>query len=368
MDGANDLRITNFIAHVINHHTGSLELIDLETPVDDEFPHEFFGQYIRNALDDPLHRRARFRDPSGVVSRTLSALRKNKASFVEASQEIASHLYNVMSGSRYKEWIKPGDVMLALVRNGEEKDKRPHDLAILKIDPSDAVIREVEGRQGRRRVVFRKREDRLPTAKENNIQKIALVYGARRSDPEPHDILLLDKNIKERGVAHFFYDDFLQSFLNRSGREISQTLLDGVKHVVSHRPDVVTPPLTPRERIAIVDRATALLQVGAPVVIEDFAAEVAGAARRRKAQTDALGEALAGELRTAPGEPITAGESLPVDAAEAERRAGKTVYRLEGGVRISGDTGQVRERVQISEPDAGGVVTVTIRTRTLEIL
>jgi len=355
MDSADDLRITNFIAHVVNHQTGALDLIDLETPVNDEFPHDFFGQYIRNALKDPLHRRACFRDKPGIVKQAFSDLQNGKVSFVKASRITANHLYSVMSGSRYKEWIKAGDVMLAMVQNG--------DLVIFKIDPSDAVIREVEGKEGNRRVVFRKREDRIPTAQENNVQKIAVVYGARRPDPEPHDIVLLDKNIKERGVAHFFYDDFLQSFLNRSPREISQILLDGIKKIVSHRPD-----LTPAERIAIVDRATARLLIGTPVAIEDLAADSMLAVTRPKPQRDAIASALAQALRTRPEEPIAEGETLPLDVAEVERKAGKTVYRIEGGIRISGDTDQIRERVQISEPDAGGVVTVTIRTGTLEIL
>src|SRR5579864_5269426 len=169
-----DLRIVRFIVHIVDHKTLALALSGLETPIDaaSQFPHEFFKQYILQALASPQRRNACFRPPGGTVSKAFSTLTTSPQSFVVESQRIAGHLYKVMRDSRYAALIKPGDLMLALCQDAEQAGKdRPSFLAILKIDPSDAVIRRVDQVGGQQQVSFETREGRVPEAQENNIQK-----------------------------------------------------------------------------------------------------------------------------------------------------------------------------------------------------
>src|SRR5713101_5600303 len=88
-----ELRITNFIAHIVDR-TGALELSDLETPItDSEFPHDFFKQYIMHALTSSQRRLACFLPAGGVVSKAFADLSHGKLTFLLASQQIAIHLH-----------------------------------------------------------------------------------------------------------------------------------------------------------------------------------------------------------------------------------------------------------------------------------
>jgi hypothetical protein len=364
-----DLRITHFIAHIIDHQTGSLGLSALATPLGSGFPHDFFKQYILHAVSDPLRRRACFRTPSGVVSGAYAAVSANAQGFVAASQTVASHLYEIMGRSSYKRRIKPGDIMVALFEDAaQETGKGPRYLAILKIDPSDGIIRNVVQIGGKQQVTFETRNDRVPTAEENKIQKIALI-GKRQTQPEPHDLVLLDNNIKQVGVAHFFYDEFLESTLKRDAREVTQFLVRDVKKFVSQKADVVTPMLTPAERLRIVDGTVAYLRRGVPVELGEIAQQGVELPDRPGKDVQALRAALVEHLSShgRPEERIKPQETVPVSPAAAEEEVASITYILDGGIEIRGKADEVNQRVEFSAPDAARTFTITIRTQTLEI-
>lgn len=363
-----DLRITSFIAHIVDHRSGSLKLSGLETPVGEGFPHDFFKQYILRALSDPLRRRACFRPGSGVVSGAAAALRAGSRSFVEASQAIASRLYTVMGESRYNRLIKPGDIMVALFRDAAEGNAGPEYMAILKIDPSDAIIRRAVQVDGKQQVIFETREDRIPAVEENKIQKIALL-GERQPDPEPHDLVILDNNIKQVGVAHFFYDDFLESWLNPNPVEVTQLIMREVKRFVSKRPDVVSPPLAARERVSIVDGTAALLRRGVPVDLQTVAQHAVRNLDRSRSDKQAIRGGLVDHLssRGRPEERIAPQQVVPVSPATVDAETATLTYVVDGGIQITGAADQMQERVQISPPDAAGIMTITIRTQLLEV-
>jgi hypothetical protein len=356
MEEIKQLQITNFIGHVVNHQTGSLELSDSETPLDEasRFPHDFFQSYILYALHNDLRRRASFRSPAGVVKTAFDDLLAARQSFVESSRVIADHLYKVMSASRYKAQIKAGDIMVALFKeSGEGGADSPAYMAILKIDPSDAIIREVVQVNGGRQVRFQRRDDRIPEVEENKIQKIAVLSPRPQVEPEPHDLVILDNNIKRVGVAHFFFDEFLQTKLSRNPKELTEALLDGVKLFVSTKPS-----LLPEERLSIVNRAASLLQQGKPISLDAFTLAVA--------EPEAVRAALLEELQSVQDERLGPAEIIMPDADEALRQSKTLIFILDGGVRITGPVAQVRDLVKISPPTAG-VHTITIKTQTLEI-
>jgi nucleoid associated protein NdpA len=372
-----NLRITSFIVHIIDHTTGSLKLSGLKTPVGPPFPHDFFKQYILLALADPLSRRACFRAGTGVVSGAFAALRADPARFVDESKAIANHLYGVMDKSPYKNQIKAGDIMVALFQEAAEEGQEeeqpeslnsPEYLAILKIDPSDAVIRRVVPVNGQQQVIFETRDDRVPTAEENKIQKIALI-GERQPEPEPHDLVILDNNIKQVGVAQFFYDEFLESSLNREPGETTQKILGKVKRVASKKADLVKPPLAPLERLRIIDRTAAFLRKGVPVTPSEVAEKAVSLPGRPKADVEAIRSAILEDLtsRGRQEDRIPAQQAVQVSRAAVAAQTETIKYVLDGGIQITGAAEEIRQRVQISPPNAAGEMTVTITTQTLEI-
>jgi hypothetical protein len=363
-----DLRITRFIVHIVDHKTQTLALSGLETPVgaSSGFPHPFFQHYILQALASPLRRRACFLPSGGVVSSAFSALMASPQSFVDTSQLIASRLYDVMRQSSYSALIKPGDLMLALCQDAAKADG-PAYLAILKLDPSDAVMRRVVQVGDKQQVIFETRDGRVPEAEENKIQKIAVI-GQRVPEPEPFDLILLDNNINEVKVARFFYGDFLQCSLNRDPGEVTQFLFREVKRLVSRSPNVVTPSLAPDERRSIVDTAAARLVRGGPVVLDDFARQVSQVPGRSAPQVEAMRAALVERLsRGRPEERISPSETVSVDRAAAEAQSKIITYVLDGGIQIRGDAAQIKQRVTISPRDAAGNVTITIVTGSFEV-
>lgn len=362
-----DLRIARFIVHIVDHKTLELALSGLETPIDaaSHFPHEFFNQYIKQALASPQRRNARFRAPGGTVSLAFSALTASPQSFVGESQRIARHLYQVMRDSRYAALIKPGDLMVALCQDAAQAgEDGPRYLAILKIDPSDAVLRRVDQVGGQQRVSFETREDRVPEAQENKIQKIAVV-GPRQPTPEPFDLVILDNNIAELNVAHFFYDDFLECWLNRDPAEVTEFLLREVKSFVSRPPVAVAPSLPPDVGRSIVERSAAVLEKGTPVILDDFAEQVSRVSSLTAPEAEAVHAALVAHLtsRGRPEERIASAESVAIDAVAAAAGSKTATYVLDGGIKIRGDAVQMNERVKISPRNAAGKVKITITTQ-----
>jgi hypothetical protein len=352
------MEIIRFIAHVIDHRSSMLELSDVETPVNSLFPHDFFLQYIRHAREHKMRRRACFKNEDGRVYRAFQRILRDPQELVAASKEIAGHLYQAMSEGPFSRLIHPGDVMIALV--AEEGARW---LAILKIDPSDAVIRRLVMTAAGPQVIFEKRGNRIPTVEEDTVQKIAVLYDQTQEAPEPHDLVLLDNNIKETKVARFFWDAFLGSRLNRDGREVAQLFAKRVKRVVSQQ------PLSPDEQRRIVNSQEALLRRGRPLSIRSLARETVQASGRSGEEAVKLEDELVRDVTSygPPDERIGENEIVPVDADAATELSRTRTYLLDGGIRVTGPTDEMEKRLKIVR-SPGGAITLTLKTDSLEIV
>ena len=366
-----DLRITKFIAHIVDHETGDFVLSDLETPIDDggDFPSSFFEDYLRAALADENRRLACFKDPrSGRVVTAFDAWRGGLASFVDASREIALHLYDVMTSSRYAERIKRGDVMVTLFQERKEgaadsgRDS-PTYMAILKITPSDAILRHVETVEGKRRVVFQ-RDERIPAPTEKKeIQKIALLCDRRRPDPEPFDLAILDHNIRRKNVANFFYDDFLGTTLNRDAEDDTGFILQVAKAVVANRDLGLTAP----QQKTVVGQVEDVLghreEVSPNALAEEVSLEIPDESLAR------VQEALVHRFETHPQEsrriqPMQVVRTSPEFARNAS--ASRT-YSLDRNVKISGPGDALDQMMDIQGPDSQGNYVISLKTRRFQI-
>jgi len=371
------LQFTHFIVHVVDHKTHRLELSTREAPIGapGQFPHDFFRDYVVQALSHPGHRLARFRDrKKGKVSSAFASLGQNGGQFVPVSRMIAQHLCDVMNLSRYKDWIKAGDIMVATFRDtaGKHQGDEMEYLAILKIDPSEAIIRHVrESPDGKERwVEFEESDERIPELSEAEIQKIAVVSATRLNEPQEHDLTILDNNLKmQTEVAHFFYDSFLEAELARSATVTTRVILDQTKRFVSQRADVIQPPLSPQEAGDIVAETAAELEKGVSVSVPTLVGKVVRLqASRTPEDTQKVRDGLAAQLTRKPPKALRLPpeQQVAVDGQTAKSKAKKLTYVLDRNVKIQGDLADVRAMVEVQRL-ASGEVKITIKSKTFTI-
>lgn len=364
LETISDVEILNFIAHGIDHNAPQPDLSDLETPLTGGFPHAFFEKYILLALEDENRRRACFRGPGGTVITEFRSLQAGKTNFVDASREIARRLHTTMSGSKNLSWIKAGDLMVALFRDRKAKGGRSY-LALLKVDLSDAVIRRVEMIGTQRQVVFEQSQGRVPQPGEGKLHKVALVSDQREKKPEPFDLVILDYDIRKEQVARFFYDQFLESDLNRNATEVTRVMLGELKHAVSQGPDTVKPPLRAVERVEIIDRAEQFAQQSAETstaeLVQKAIVNVQPAERRLNVR-DHLIASLTRRVKIEPA------ETVALDSQEAQKAARRLTYVLDYQVKIIGEEADVKRIVEIDpEPDDAGRTVLRIATQRFDI-
>lgn len=371
------LQFTHFIVHVVDHQTHRLELSTREAPIGapGQFPHDFFRDYVLQALSHSGHRLASFRDrKNGKVSAAFASLEDDGSQFVPMSRTIAQHLYDVMNESRYKDWIKAGDIMVATFRDTARRDQGDDAeyLAILKIDPSEAIIRHVrESPDGKERwVEFEEVDERIPELSEAEIQKIAVVSATRLTEPEEHDLTILDNNLKKQSeVAHFFYDTFLEAELARSAPATTKVILDYTKRFVSQKADVIKPSLSPQEAGDIVAETAAELGRSVSVSVNALVAKVVRLKPPRTPEdTQKVRDGLAAQLTNKPpkAQRLPLVQPVAVDGQTATSKAKKLTYVLDKNVKVYGDSDDVRAMVDV-QGLASGEVKITIRSKTFTI-
>lgn len=368
------LTLTRFIAHVVDHGRSQIRLSDLETPIDpdSQFPHEFFKRYIVNAFEDPDRRYAFLPAPrsSTLVSGAYERIKADPNTFVDGSKQIASHLYDVTRQSRYRKAIKPGDIMVALCEwsppshNGDSK--RNSCLVILKIDPSEAILREVRELGGKQQVLF-KSEDRVPAPSEKEpkkVQKIAVIAEQQELSPWPHDLLIVDHNLREKAVAQFFYSDFLDAALVRDPDADTKLLRDIARSVIAANADRVHPPLSGNEKASVSTRVESYLEAHDQTSPRLLASQIE-LPNRSTQDTRLLREALLEDLKSLPKETrrLQPEERVTINPRYAARINRRRTYHLDRDVTISGDRDDLEAILEIADQlDAQGRTVITIRT------
>jgi hypothetical protein len=376
---AADFRITHFIAHIVDHQSGRFELSDLETPIgpDSDFPHQFFQEYIAYSYQHPSRRLATFRDRStAVVARALAELESGARTFVDVSCDIATHLYDVMLAKK-EEYagpieIAPGDVMIARFQLEREVEARggqaPGYLAVMKIHPTEAVLRHLELRDGKRQVVIYESDEGVPAPADDALQKIALAAPVGWLEPQPHDVVILDHQLGFKEVAAFFFSDFLETDLARDPNRDAVFVLETIKDKLSRRPNVVTPPLTAAERIGIVANTVSTLTATPKIKLKDLVDGAVELPERKPQQREKVRKMLVERFAKVPkvAQRLRADQDVTVAVEKVEKLSDTQVYLLDHEVKISGPAEHLDRMLELSEDEDGNTV-VTITTRRFDI-
>lgn len=203
MRDAADVRVKRAIVHIVNHKAKKLVFSDLELELEghQELTNYFSGQ-IKNALSDGQTGEALFatKGPTAARDACLEIL-KNRKSFTDASKQLATLLYQAMGTD---ERIAPGSLAVCVYGSSNYPDS----LALIKLDPSDALVQREFDRDGQHIVTLEAPPGQVMPATAQKLQKAALV-PPKIADRE-FDLLVLDRQTAE-AAATFFARGFLNA-------------------------------------------------------------------------------------------------------------------------------------------------------------
>ena len=224
MSDTSQLAIRKMIVHKVDHKNYDAPLLsDLESPITDEVG-SFVRQHIASNREHKRARTAQFLEPSDDVETTCALcddILANSGSFVQRSKEIATRLFQTMTGDRR---ISAGDLVVCTFVEGGDNDSNW--LALLKMDPEDGFVGEREEVNGQIRVVLRRVPEILPSGE---LQKCAFILPPTLREEIGYDLIVLDQQAARYGmkrlVASFFLKDFLQCKVGFEKTEKTRTFI-----------------------------------------------------------------------------------------------------------------------------------------------
>lgn len=202
MRDASDVIVQRAIVHLLNHKRKDLILSDVELPLktNDKLA-DYFNKQVLNALKDVQSGSAKYSKTGDQSARDETyRILKSPKSFVTSSQNLARLLFKAMGTD---ERIKPASLAVCLYKASNYDSKF---LALIKIDPTEALVERIEKEGDKQIVTFDVRTDVMPTAREK-LQKAALIPP--EGTVADLDLLLLDKQVT--GLATFFAVTFLNT-------------------------------------------------------------------------------------------------------------------------------------------------------------
>lgn len=202
MRDAENVVVQRAIVHLINHKTKALILSDDELSLkSNKKLGEYFSNQVVNALKDNATGSANYAQEGDHRARDESyRILKSPKNFISSSRELAQLLFEAMGTD---ERIKPASLAVC-VYTASNYDGRF--LALIKIDPTEALVERIEKVNGKQIVTFDVRTDVMPTHREK-LQKAALIPPEK--SVKNLDLLLLDKQVA--GLATFFAVKFLNT-------------------------------------------------------------------------------------------------------------------------------------------------------------
>lgn len=236
MRDAVDVKVERAIVHLINHRKQDLILSEDELALKgNDKLRDYFSDQVRNALSDSQTGSARFSSDGdqSTIRASYKTLSGGKY-FVPSSQELASLLFAAMGTDAR---IKPASLAICLYSASNYSVKNV--LALIKIDPTEALIEKIETRDGKRIVNFEVRNDVMPTAREK-LQKAALIPP--KGMDGSFDLLLLDRQVAAT-AANFFAYTFLNTIRTRDPQETAKSFLLGTQ--IAHKKLVAAPADAP---------------------------------------------------------------------------------------------------------------------------
>jgi hypothetical protein len=207
MRNATDVVVQRAIVHRINHLKQTLTNSDVELDLNaNPKLRDYFSDQVKNALEDSQTSSARFsaNGSQAALTETYKIL-ADKNSLIPSSQELARLLMTAMGTDAR---IKPETSNLAGCVYTASNYPGASFLALIKIDPNEALVEKVTKQKGKQIVTFDVVADVLPT-KDVKLRKAALI--PQKGTVKDLDLLLLDRQVT--GVANFFALAFLNTTL-----------------------------------------------------------------------------------------------------------------------------------------------------------
>jgi hypothetical protein len=255
MRDATDVTVQRAIVHLINHRKNDLiqsaEELDL---AGNQKLRDYFSDQVRNALSDGQTRSAKL-SPAGDQSAIQESYKilTDPKHFIPSSQELARLLFVAMGTDAR---IKPAS--LAVCVYSASNYSSSSFLALIKIDPTEALIEKVETQKGKQVVTFEVLNDVMPT-KEVKLRKAALIPP--KGTVKNLDLLLLDRQVTVV-AANFFAYGFLNTVRAIEPSVLTQKLYLGAQKAYNRLqfPPEGEPKITPAEAIAFQQEIEAVLQ------------------------------------------------------------------------------------------------------------
>ncbi|MBI4027311.1 MAG: nucleoid-associated protein [Verrucomicrobia bacterium] len=146
---------------------------------------------------------ARFFDEPGEVARACRAIISGEGKFPLLSAQIAERLFSVMGTNRS---LSPGLLIVVEARNNEDKCKF---VALLKMEAQPVFKEDRRSGPGGETYIDLVVDPVALPAPGRHLQKCALIKAEHT--PARPEILLIDKQARDAGVAGFFHEQFLQA-------------------------------------------------------------------------------------------------------------------------------------------------------------
>lgn len=256
MRDAIDVTVKRAIVHLINHRKKDLVQSDVELDLTANGKlRDYFSDQVKNALSDSQTGSAKFSSDGdrSAIQESYKILADPKH-FVPSSQELARLLFVAMGTD---ERIKPASLAICIY-TATVSNHSSNFLALIKIDPTEALIEKVEMQNGKQVVTFEVRNDVMPT-KEVKLRKAALIPA--KGTVKNLDLLLLDRQVTAV-AAQFFAYGFLNTVRAIEPSVLTQKLYLGAQKAYNRLqfPPAGEPQITPAEAIAFQQEIETVLQ------------------------------------------------------------------------------------------------------------
>lgn len=248
------------IVHLINHRKQNLICSEAELSFDGDDNRrklrEYFSHQVKNALTDSQTGSARFSaDGDQSASQQSYQILANPERLIQSSKELARLLFDAMGTDAR---INPASLAVCIYT----ADKYPSTdfLALIKLDPTEALIEKVVNTEkGKQIVTFDVIDDVMPT-KEVKLRKAALIPP--EGSQKQFDLLLLDRQVAAI-AANFFAYTFLNTLPAIDPRTSTETFYLAARNAYNRLVNPPTPELpriNPGEADALQEQIQVALQ------------------------------------------------------------------------------------------------------------
>ncbi|WP_410497007.1 nucleoid-associated protein [Cellulosilyticum sp. ST5] len=238
MRDLSNIRIVKAIVHILNNKDDELVLNDFELDIN-PIVARLFENHIKNSITDETTRVALFNEQSVNQVKDLSnQILSEPDSFIEDSKQIANCLFLAMRNN-----LRIASANFVVCEYSANNNTY---LALLKMDFSEIIETHVEVIEGKNKIVLEIKGSGIPNDKQK-LHKCAFIK--KSSDENEYDIILLDKDTKEEGIANFFANAFLNCNLIHTNRTNTKGLFINTEKFVNalYR----TEPLTAQNKIEV---------------------------------------------------------------------------------------------------------------------